>query len=35
MLLWIGGMKFFAFEAEGIVDLVSTSPLLELVIFAV
>ncbi len=29
VLLWIGGMKFFAFEAEGIVDLVSTSPLLS------
>lgn len=29
VLLWIGGMKFFAFEAEGIADLVSSSPLLS------
>lgn len=29
VLLWIGGMKFFPFEAEGIVDLVSSSPLLS------
>lgn len=29
VLLWIGGMKFFPFEAKGIVDLVSSSPLLS------
>lgn len=29
VLLWIGGLKFMAFEAKGIVDLVSTSPLLS------
>ncbi len=35
VLLWIGGMKFFAFEAEGIVDLVKSSPLLSwLYVFA-
>ncbi len=29
VLLWIGGMKFLPFEAKGIVDLVSSSPLLS------
>ena len=29
VLLWIGSMKFFSFEAQGIVDLVSSSPLLS------
>ncbi len=29
ILLWIGGMKFTAYEAEGIKGLVSTSPLLS------
>ncbi len=29
VLLWIGGMKFYSFEAKGIVDLVSSSPLLS------
>lgn len=29
VLLWIGGMKFLPFEAKGIADLVSSSPLLS------
>ncbi|CAH9061383.1 hypothetical protein PSECIP111951_02479 [Pseudoalteromonas holothuriae] len=29
VLLWIGGLKFFEFEAKGIVSLVSTSPFMS------